>query len=427
MSMNKKTKNVLIIGFLISILIRTYLILRSLDVADVSVMHKIANMVSEGKNPYINADFYIYPPLGVILQYVSLKIADISKIGFHQILRIWPSLADLFIGGLIYKFLIKKKVKPIKASLWAVFFVLNPISIMISTLHGQLDSIPTLLILLSIYFIQFGIKKQKLYLSSLLIGIAFVIKPNPILLLPFLVFYHKSNRDRLKYLAISFIPLVLSLVPFLTNSLLTIIGRLISYLGVYDFGYAAILRSLWYQHNASYWLPSDIQFAEISKITYLLGYLFVVLVLIKTKNLIKTSLTIFILFYAFYFGVSAQYFIWALPFAIIERDKLTLPFTLFCSIALIGFYLFFSPSIILGSLASFKAFQSEMISIYFFGNLFLWLLVIYWFIAIIINYIKKDYSKYSPIRKYSLTLVALLFMISIFPTIRLWLKIQGMS
>src|SRR4030042_6271635 len=366
---------------------------------------------------------------------INIKTKNILIIGFtisilirfHQVLRIWPSLADLFIGGLIYKFLIKKKIKPLKASLWTVFFVLNPISIMISTLHGQLDSIPTLLILLSIYFMQFGIKKQKLYLSSLLIGFAFAIKPNPILLLPFLVFFNKLNRDRLKYLVISFIPLTLFLIPFLKNSYPTIISKLVSYSGVYDFGYAAILRSLWYQHNASYWLPFDIQFAQISKITFLIGYLFVVLALIKSKDLIKTSLTIFLLFYAFYFGVSAQYFIWALPFAIIERDKITVPFTLFCTIALIGFYLFFSTSIILGSLASFKAFQSEMISIYFFVNLFLWLLVIYWFIAIIINYITKDYSKYSPIRKYSLTLVALLFMISIFPTIRLWLKIQGMS
>src|SRR4030043_479756 len=365
MTINIKTKNILIIGFTISILIRVYLILHSLDVADVSTMHKIANILSEGKNPYINADFYVYPPLGVILQYASLKIAYILKIGFHQVLRIWPSLADLFIGGLIYKFLIKKKIKPLKASLWTVFFVLNPISIMISTLHGQLDSIPTLLILLSISFLK--------------------------------------------------------------NSYPTIISKLVSYSGVYDFGYAAILRSLWYQHNASYWLPFDIQFAQISKITFLIGYLFVVLALIKSKDLIKTSLTIFLLFYAFYFGVSAQYFIWALPFAIIERDKITVPFTLFCTIALIGFYLFFSPSIILGSFASIRAFQSEMISIYFFGNLFLWLLVVYWFKAIITQNIRIYYLRYSLIQKYLLTVVALLFIISIFPTIRLWLTIQGMS
>jgi hypothetical protein len=423
---NKKAKSILIIGFLISILVRIYLILNSLDVADISMMHKVADLLSQGKNPYLEAKIYVYPPLGAFLQYISHKLADFFGVSFNQIIRIWPNLADLVIACLIYKFLIKKKVRSVKASLWTVFYLLNPISLMISSSHGQIDSIPTLLVLFAIYITQFGKAKLKLYLGSLLIGLAFSIKPNPILLLPFFIFSSKFDLGRsLKYLTVAFIPLALSLIPFLANSFFAVIKSLVSYSGAYDFGYAAILRSVWYQHNANYWLPFDIRFAQISKITYLLGYLFIFLAYHKSKNLTRSCIMVFLLFYIFYFGVSAQYFIWILPLAIIERDKRVFPYTILGSLALVGFYLFFSPKILLGSLISFKAFQSEMISLYFFGNLFLWSLVLYWFLYLLVDYFKEGYPKLSFVYRRVILIVLLFFSISIIPTLNLWFKIQG--
>ena len=175
----------LFFGFLISIVIRAWLILNSKHVADIELLYLMGNEILRGNNPYISLDYNIYPPLALYLEAITIHLSNFLKIPFYVLTRVWPNLADLVIGILLFKFLTKLNIKPIIASFWSLVFVLNPISIIISAAHGQIDSIPSLFLLLTIYYLYFYSSKFYIFLAALMLGVGIAVKPNPLMLLPF--------------------------------------------------------------------------------------------------------------------------------------------------------------------------------------------------------------------------------------------------
>lgn len=379
---------ILSIGILLTVIIRFFFILNGLDVADVNKAHEVSKLFLQGGNPYQSLLFATYPPINYYITTSTLFLSNLLSLPFHILIKLWPNLADIVIGIILYKLLIRLKTKPLNASVWALVFLLNPISIIISAAHGQIDSVPTLLALTSVYLLIFHTTKNHFLLSALSLGLAIAIKPNPLMLLPVFLIINTSLKQKLIFTLTSLAPLVISVSPFLWNGTYQILTKVFGYSGVYDFGYAAILRSFLFQQNANIWLPNSAKLLSISKFIFLIGLLLTILLFIKSKNLVKGCLAIYLLFLGLYFGISAQYLSWVLPFAVLERDKMIIPFSLFGTFALLGFYIFFGPDILLGRFSTITAFQTKYMPIYVIGNLTLWITILIWLAKIIIGQVK---------------------------------------
>lgn len=416
-------KYILALAILISASIRIFFISQSVHTADIYLMYTMGASYLKGDNPYLSLDFNSYPPLAIYLEAISMIISSKLHLSFVTVFKFWPNLADLLCTILIYRFLIKLKTKPIPAALWASFYILNPVSILISSAHGQLDAITSFFVLFSIYTALFPIRKYN-FLSALSLGIAIAIKPNPAMLIPFFLIFRKiSLGQKINYLLIVFAPLIISFMPFFQQNPLRIVSLLLGYSGVGDLSYSAILRSLWYQHNAQTNLPFNPEFLQSSKIIFLSGASFLLLLFINGKQLVKSLLAVYLLFLTFYFGIASQYLVWILPLAIIEKDKKVLTFSLLASFTLISFYLFFGPDILLGKLSNIPPFQTKYIYIYFLSNVCLWLFNLWWLKSIVFAYFKKTSLTFNTGRKRLLIVNLLIFAVSFIPMIYLLKKL----
>lgn len=417
-------KYILFFGILISLLIRVFFISQSKHIADIYLMYTMGAAFLEGHNPYLVLDFNSYPPLAIYLEAASMIISSNLHTSFVTVFKFWPNLADFISALIIYKFLIKLRTKPITASFWSVFFLLNPISIIISSAHGQIDSIPSLFVLLSIFTLTFYSKKFYIYLSALFLGLAITVKPNPSMLIPLFLFYKKSHiQQKIIYLILSILPLLLSLIPFIGQNPGLVLSRMLSYSGVNDIAYAAVLRGIWYQSNAVTNIPLSQELLNASKLIFATGALSLTLIFAAGKNLPKACLVIYLLFLSLYFGIGSQYLIWVIPLSIIAKDRMIFYYTFFGLMALLGFYLFFGPDILLGKLSTIERYQTKYIYLYFLGNLMFWIFTLTWLIKIVISYLKSSFSILSLIRKRLIYLTSVIFILSLFPMINLIIEL----
>lgn len=372
----------LILGIILSTLIRSYLILNGSRVADVHSLQEMGELYLGGINPYLALSYNPYPPLAIYIEAATVKLASFLNIPFHILTKIWPNLADLLIALILYKFLTKKGVKSNSATFWSLAFFLNPISILISAAHGQIDSITTLLVIISVYLLIFYYQKIYIILSFFLLGLSIAIKPNPLILLPiFLAFSKKSLKMKMVLLIISLSPVTVLFLPFVKDYPKYIMEKIFNYSGSYDFGIPGILRGLYYLKAGDYNLTFNSQILQIDKAFYLISLLLITFVG-DSKKLIKRCLMAYVLFFTFYFGISAQYLSWILPLAVLKRERMIIYYSLFGLIAFLGFYLFINPKIIISSFSNIPPYQSRFMLAYFIGNLGLWITTLVWLIKL---------------------------------------------
>lgn len=387
----KKSLYLLLIGTLLSIAIRVYFILHGSEVADIHSLQEMGELYLRGINPYLALNYNVYPPLAIYLEALTLHLSALINVPFYILIKLWPNLADILTGFLIYLFLTKKGVKPNIASLWGLIFLLNPISLIISSAHGQIDSIPSFLVILSIFSLTFNLTRFSYVISALFLGLSIAIKPNPLILLPFFLIFRKTDfKTKLIFLFFTTVPLVLLFIPFLQDNAEYVLKRIFDYSGASDFGLPAIWRGIYYLQTGSYKFEFTKEILQYSKIFFLIGLIFLAFIYRNSNKLINSLLAIYLLFLSFYFGVSAQYLSWVLPLAVLKQDLMVIPFSLSGIVSLISFYLFLNPRIIVTELSTIPPFQSQFMLIYAFSNLIFWAITLFWLIKVILpNFPKR--------------------------------------
>lgn len=375
-------------GILLSLVIRSYFIQNGSEIADIHSLYEMGEITLKGGNPYILLNYNTYPPLSLYLQAATIQLSQFFNIPFYILIKLWPNLADLLTGLIIFYFLIKKGAALRSAVCWSLIFLLNPISIIISSAHGQIDSIPTLLVITSILILQFKSSKSYIFAAALLLGLAISIKPNPLILVPiFLMYLYKRINilEKAVFSLLTFAPIFFLLLPFLANSPQYILEKMFSYSGSNDFGLSAFLKLIHFYQNATYNLPYIDELLRNSKIIFLILLACFAVIFRNSKNIIKLVLTVYLLFLTVYFGISAQYLSWILAFAVLEKDKMIIPYSFFGLIALLGFYLYFNPTILLVQFAGIQPYYFQFMLIYALGNLLFWLTTFFWLIKILIK------------------------------------------
>lgn len=178
---------------------------------------------------YTPGYLYILSMLGFLKNLLGLQ-----NDFFYFFLKLPAIIADLIVSLLVY-LEIRKRVSYKSALLGICFLLFNPAVIFNSSIWGQIDSIPSLLMLTSII----ALKRKQLVFSSLLFGLALLTKPQAIALAPLMLIFLLDNLTFKNMLKIT-IPgilaiFVLSFPFFPKQTLLNLIQHIINTANEYPY------------------------------------------------------------------------------------------------------------------------------------------------------------------------------------------------
>lgn len=285
------------VALLVALAVRVCLALATPGSFDVHVFGVVADSILENgpQSLYRMTPrfFYPYPPVWVWVEVLVRLLA----VNFPFAIRLPGIIGDLAIIALLWKWTGK-------------IYVLGPVALLITVIHGQFDSIPIFFCLLSVYWFQ---KKPDASALALAAGICF--KSFPVLLLPAMLL---RTQHKLRYCALALIPVCLILIPFISPFL---IRELFNYQGVAQFGPLVPIRSLYILLGSR--IPDEMQYQilSVSRLLFVILYS-VTIFLSRRESLPKAAYLVFITFYTFYAGIGPQYLYWALPFALLQGEYL---------------------------------------------------------------------------------------------------------
>ena len=264
-------------------------------------------MTLKGENIYPGFASLHHPYLPFFL-YVEAAAAWMgqSKIIVITIIKIINIIYDIGILYLVY-LLSKKNLKT------AFVYALNPVTILVTTLHGQFDVIPVFFILLTIYLF----KTKKELAAVLSYSFAILTKTWPILfIVPILrkasACHPRENGDpRRLLLLVLFFPILFTVIYcllFKANPI-DIAKTLISYQGLWAvWGPLTLLGK------------QRILIQKLTTLIFLISF-FSYSYFIKEGNLIKNILKLLFFFFVFTTNFSIQYLVWIVPFLILIKPK----------------------------------------------------------------------------------------------------------
>ena len=313
-------------------------------VADVLRYQKAARHVLDVSwNPYLAPRLYPYPPLWIWLEAGSEWLARATGLSFAVLVKLPVLAADLGIVVLLARW--AKDARSAQRASW--LFALHPVSILVTSFHGQFDSVMLLFVLLALRWHETGRKDA----SALALSGSIATKSFPVLLLPFIAMSFGSTRA-LRYVLLATIPVFLLLLPYAVADYGALARELIGYGGVADFGWIGAWRGLRWtatgalaRSEAPRW-PAAIAGAKVLFLAaYALGaWAFATRRLRWTPA--QASLALFLAFLTFYGAISAQYLLWPVPFGALAPSVWFALYSAAATAALVGFYLFLAPGVL---------------------------------------------------------------------------------
>lgn len=246
----------------------------------------------------------------------------------HLLLLKFPYLIfDIALAFLITKLFETGKDKFLAFTLW----MFNPVNLYTTYMMGQYDLIPTFFIVASLVLI----KKNKLNLASLILGLGIAFKIFPLLLLPPLALLGKSWWDKTRVGFLGLLPYFLTILPYLPSP---------------SFRTTALAAE---QLSKSFYASVPVSGGESLLLFPLIIGLFYFVYLYKkddSSNLWTRFLSILLLFLILT-HFHPQWFLWVTPLLIIDLIKYQFKHLLPITILLISFaasLFFFDPSLTIG-------------------------------------------------------------------------------
>lgn len=313
--------------FIIALVIRliSLFLFRNVNNFDLQSYLQVGELTLKGINIYPNVTNLHHPYLPFFLYVEAMAVLfGHSEIIIIMIIKFINIIFDLGILYLIY-LLSKKNLKI------AFLYAINPVTILITTLHGQFDVIPVFFILTSIYLLN---KKQEL-LSVLSFSFAVLTKTWPILFV--IPIARRMKRKKLLLLIFLFPVLFVFIYSWLFKSSLINIGKtLIYYQGLWGIWPSFVPILIGTTAGKSI---VGIFWQKLMTLLFLTCF-FIYAWFNKEKNLIKNILSLLFFFFVFTTNFSIQYFTWIIPFLILIKPKNYLSLIILISIYLFSFYYF---------------------------------------------------------------------------------------
>ncbi|OGK16924.1 hypothetical protein A2774_00305 [Candidatus Roizmanbacteria bacterium RIFCSPHIGHO2_01_FULL_39_12c] len=204
----------------------------------------------------------------------------------------------------------------------ALIYALNPASVIVTVIHGQMDSIPLFFFLLALAFFV----KNKLSASILTLSLAIFTKPWPIL---FILPLFKRAKNKLLFIFLPLFPLAFTVIYsiFYRVEIKEMLNMIKGYRGV--FGAWGISKIALYLTD--YNLSPAIE--QLLRRVFLIGFI-VFSYLRSDKKVIVTIVLSMLFLFVFSPTFGMQWFSWIVPLVIIVRPKLWKIFLVMVSVYL---------------------------------------------------------------------------------------------
>ncbi len=361
------------------------------EVADLAQYHWMSDIIERGENIYKTAGLFHYTPLPMFLPAWSSQIAHILGLPFHFVVK-WPMiLADTGIALLLWWQSQKRGLQ--KTALWlGLGYAFNPVSLLTTSFHGSYSVLPVFFTVLAYCLVSFVPTKRYYYLSALSLGMAIGLRGYPVLFVPF--FLRKINLDwrrKAAFLILAGLPSIITLLPFLTVDLQSVWQGVFAYNGVTDYGWIATLRAYWLITTGNQYLPGTLatDLVGFSKWLFLIAYALMTAIFWRKHerfSLLSGILGTMLLFFGLYGGISSQYLIWAIPFALLVGSGWATAYTWSATASLISFYLYYFPAILFGELpVAWQALNPSVMSFNLVFNTAFWGLCLAWLVRLLIH------------------------------------------
>lgn len=245
---------------------------------------------------FVNTDSFPYPALMLyIFAFAKLILFFIPTV---ITMKIVIFIADFLIFKILIQWINNKKKEVI------YLYWLSPLTIYINYIHGQLDIIPILFLMVSINYIF----KNKYLVSMLFFGLSLSTKTSMILALPFILVFYYFRKKYLKsmffYVFVVFITFFLINLPFIGS------------LSFYNMVFNNSAQQKLFEVVLNYGSSGDLNVTHI----YLAVFFYLIVLFQAIYIKIKTY-DIFILFISFAFGIilifvnpMPGWFYWIIPF-----------------------------------------------------------------------------------------------------------------
>ena len=316
------------------------------EVADVARYERVARQLLDVSwNPYATERLYPYPPPWAAVEAGALWLERGGIGSFAVNVKLPAVAADLAIVALLGRaaFL---GLAPAAAP-W--LYALHPVSILVTSAHGQFDAIPLAFLLLAVLLAERGRGTA----SALALGAGIATKSFPVLALPFLASANeRSWRESLRYALLALAPGALLLLPFAASDFPALRRELFGYGGIADFGWTGVARGLTWLSTGT--LPrSEARFwpaaALVSKVLFLAAWGALAHAVHRRRLALGPTSAVhaaLLAFAALYGLQSAQYLLWVVPVALLRPDRAAVAHGVAASLGLVGFYLFLAPGVL---------------------------------------------------------------------------------
>jgi len=300
------------------ILIRLLLAAGTFGSTDVQTWVNVVRYLSAGQNPYDHMAV-TWPPLWHLFLLAASILTKFTSLSYTFLLKLPIIAGDILIALFLYFYFKNTGWESLKSLKRALLFFLCPITILISSVHGNFDPIPSLFVILALYTFLFSSKDSRVLLSSLFLGLGIALKGWPAIFLPVFLAKIPTNRERLTFLTVSILMPLLSFTPLIVYMPKKLINYILFYPGggPYWWGFTGLARLF---ENAG-GMTFGANYQMFSK-WLLIGFPFVFFWkrlshLDITESVLLTSLCFF--FFTPAFG--PQYMIWILPLLFLAVDS----------------------------------------------------------------------------------------------------------
>lgn len=218
-----------------------------------------------------------------LLKKIELLLSNLFSVNLFGVwqevfFKLPANLADIATSFLIYKILEKKSKK--LAFLGAAFYLFNLAVIFNSSIWGQIDSVVTFLMLLSVYLSL----NKRIFFSSFIYALSFLVKPQALFLAPvffFLLINKEIKKTFLKFGLIFLLTVLLLSLPFFKNNPLLGLWKMIFQMGADYPGTTLNAFNFW--HLFGNWQSDQRMFLGLTKYYWGLGLFlfFEILILLK--------------------------------------------------------------------------------------------------------------------------------------------------
>lgn len=324
----------------VGMLIRAFIAYHFYGTGDVRDFEKIMTHTMTERNFY-EAGVYNYPPLMPWVWDLLWRVNP-WKIKPVFLIKTLTSFSDLCTALLVFYVCRKKMNLSSDRSLFCTsLFFLNPISIMITSYHGQIDSFCILFLMLAWVFFAFTKGPRRTLYAALALGISIAFKQVTVLFVPVFLISLKGFKKRALFLIFSFLPSLLALLPYWLESQEAVLGRFVRYHhAVMNWGYTQLVKMiLSVMGRGDLIEAARAFFGSVGQYLLLLALLLEWLFVVKRVDVLGAILTIFLTFYSFTAGFGWQYLVWILPFWAVRPSRFFILFTLLGTLYLLMAYL----------------------------------------------------------------------------------------